>query len=93
MEEKMRILKLLEDGKINAEEAVKLLEALKETESPERAVIMKGVVKGIGETMESVATIMKEVSVTVAERIKEKTKEAAEKIKKATEEVKKGKKK
>ena len=92
MEERMRILKLLEDGKINAEEAAKLLEVLKEAEGSERAVIMKGIVKGIGEAMESVSTLMKEVSATVAEKVREKANEATEKIRK-TSEAKKGKKK
>jgi len=34
-EEKMRILKMLEEGKINAEEAAKLLEALESTQKEE----------------------------------------------------------
>ncbi len=88
MDEKMRILKLLESGKINAEEATKLLEALKESEISERAVIVKKVVNRVGETMESMAALMKEISVTVVEKVKEKTKEATERLKEVTEEVK-----
>jgi len=81
MEERMRILKLLEDGKINAEEAARLLEALKEEERPHKESIIA--------ITKSVSDLLKGISETVSEAVKEKTKQTTEKVREAAEKLKK----
>lgn len=76
MEERMKILKLLEEGKITAEEAVKLLEAVKEGE-PIHKIIIREAGETISSAITSVADILKNVSSIVAkeaEKIAEKLK-------------------
>ncbi|MCK4353519.1 hypothetical protein KAW65_08960 [candidate division WOR-3 bacterium] len=86
MEERLRIIKLLESGKITPAEAAKLLETLKGPEFPGRAV---SIIK-VGTTIaESVSDLLKEVSETVSETIREKSKEATQKAKRAAEKAKK----
>lgn len=80
MEERMKILKLLEDGKITAEEAVKLLEAIKEGE-PLYKVIFKEAGEAITSTMNSVAETLKNVSSTIADKLKKECEKVAEKVK------------
>jgi hypothetical protein len=83
MEEKMKILKLLEEGKISAEEAIKLLEALKGVEPPH-----KDIVKGVSQMIECASGVVKDISRTISEAVKEKMREATEKAKEASERVK-----
>ena len=72
MEERMRILKMLEEGKLNVEEAAKLLEALRE---PEKQHIIK-----VGTTVaKSVTDLIREISEAVSGVVKEKTKETKKK--------------
>lgn len=85
MEEKLRILKLLEIDKISVKEAIALLEALKETELPHKSFV----IKGINEVMDSVSSIMKDISQIVSDTVRKKVKDATEKAKEATEKVKK----
>jgi gas vesicle protein len=84
MEERMKVLKMLESGKIKAEEAVKLLDALKDPEIPHRSIV----IKGMNEVMESISNIMKDVSRTIGETVKEKMKEAEDAAKDAKKRVK-----
>ncbi len=55
MEERLRILKLLEDGKIDAEEAARLLEAVRKEPRGEREGSLGGIVS---ETMDSVGSVL-----------------------------------
>lgn len=80
MEERMKILKMLEEGKITAEEAVKLLEAIKDIE-PGYKIVIKEAGEAVSSAVSSVADMLKNVSHTIAEKIKQKAEKVAEKTK------------
>jgi gas vesicle protein len=76
MEERKRILKMLEEGKITAEEAAKLLEAIKEPPY---------IGKSVNEILTHVTEVLKEVSSTVRDSVKNIIEDTFSKLKTAKE--------